>query len=56
MQIKEDCAYPIWEYKSNTIRIIDKWSCSIGNINNCKECKKFYHSDWLKSDIESEIK
>ncbi len=56
MNKKENCVYPIWEYKRKGFRIIDRWSCCIGDIENCKDCKKFYHNDWLKSDMESEIK
>ena len=44
---KENCAHCFINEKLEDC-------CNIGNIQKCNECSKFYHNDWLKSDMESE--
>lgn len=48
-QRKENCAHAFFTTEKHTIEVL----CNIGDVDNCKDCKKFYHLDWLKEDMET---
>jgi len=51
-QKKENCAHAFISYMTKKYGFKGKYYCNIGDINKCETCKKFYHHDWLKSDME----